>query len=324
LKSTDDAARAPAARVAPNPPAEPPAATAHPIPNQPTEPPAVVARADPAPAVEPRRPAPPLPAWPTASPSVYEDLLGYVLWPGDYADRLWSHGYGDVVNTLLVPMAANAEQAASLIADGMCSTKASELADRVVARTRETIEPTPAQQAALDALASALGEAIDRGRTGVCAGTGDAIERMVAGLWTMWDATLLMRPPLERFYDSLTPEQKARLAGSDAASQALARACADQHAADGAGNRLARVPGADSSDPSRRLTLETLRERSGELIKFLALSCPRGTAPTPMDRLAAAGDRMNALLYVVMSMSPTVTELHSAPKEETKPSASDH
>jgi hypothetical protein len=322
FRSADDPSQAPAARAASSPPVEPPAIPApRTAPNLRTEPPAKVARAEPAQAVETPRPAPPLPAWPTASSSVYEDLLGYVLWPGDYADRLWSHGYGDVVNTLLVPMTANTEQAASLIADGMCSTKASELADRLVTRTREIIEPTPAQQAALDELASALGEAIDRGRTAVCTGTGDALERMVAGLWTMWDATLLMRPPLQRFYDSLTPEQKARLAGSDAASQALARVCADPQAADGAGNRLARVLGAD---PSKRLTLETLRERSAELIKFLALSCPRETEPTPMDRLAAAGDRMNALLYVVMSMSPAVTELQGARRQDTKPSASDH
>jgi hypothetical protein len=319
LKSPDDPAHAPAARAVPNPPVEPPAVpAARTAPNLPSEPPARVARAEPTQAIEPPRPTPSLPAWPTASPSVYEDLLGYVLWPGDYADRLWSHGYGDVINTLLVPMTANTEQAAGLIADGMCSTKASELADRLVARTREIIAPTPAQQAALDELASALGEAIDRGRTTVCAGTGDAPERMVAGLWTMWDATLLMRPPLQKFYDSLTPEQKAGLAGSDAASRALARVCADPHAAEGAGDRLARALGAD---PSQRLTLETLRGRSAELIKFLALSCSRETEPTPMDRLAAAGDRMNALLYVVMSMSPSVTELQGARPQDTKPPA---
>jgi hypothetical protein len=301
-KSADDPARGPDPRAA--------AAT-------PAQPAALMARADSSQAVAPPRPAPPMPAWPTASPSVYEDLLGYVLLPGDYADRLWSHGYGDVMNTLLVPMTANPEQAASLIADGMCSTKASALADRLVARTRELIGPTPAQQAALDDLAAALGEAIARGRTEVCAGTGDPLARMVAGLWTMWDATLLMRPPLERFYDSLTPEQQAKLTGGVAAGQALARACADQHAADGAPDRLARALGVD---PSRRLTLAALRDRSAELIKFLALSCPRETEPTPMDRLAAAGDRMNAMLYVVMSMSPTVTELYGAHPDEPKPS----
>ena len=314
-------AQSTASRAAPSPASAPRAA-----PNPPTEPPVVEARADSSHAVEPLRSAPPAapptPPWPTASPSVYEDLLGYVLWPGDYADRLWTHGYGDIVNTLMAPMTAgaNADPAASMIADGMCSTQASELADRLIARTGEIIVPTPTQKSALDALASALGEAIDRGRAAVCAGTGDPLKRMVDGLWTMWDATLLMRAPLEKFYDSLTQAQKAKLMGNTSAGQALARACADQHAADWPDERLARTLGVDQQ---RRLTLEALRERSSELIKFLATSCPQETMPTPMDRLGAAGDRMNALLYVVMSLSPALNELYGPIKNEPKtPSAS--
>jgi hypothetical protein len=310
-----------AARAAPSP-----APTARAVPNPPIEPPAVEARADPSHAVEPSRPAPaaappvapPLMApWPLASPSVYEDLLGYVLWPGDYADRLWTHGYGDIMNTLLAPMtaAANADQAAIMIQNGMCSTKASDLADRLIARSGEIIVPTPAQQAALDELASALGEAIDRGRAAVCAGTGDPLKRMVDGLWIMWDATLLLRAPLEKFYDALTPAQKEKLMGGAAASEALARACADQHTADWSGERLAQVLG---SGEQQRLTLESLRQRSSELIKFLAISCPQEIKPTPMDRLEAAGDRMNALLYVVMSMSPAMNELYGSLKDEPK------
>jgi hypothetical protein len=313
-----------ATRVVPSPPP-----SGRPVPNPPTEPPVVEARADPSYAVEPPRPAaaaaPPavslVAPWPLASPSVYEDLLGYVLWPGDYADRLWTHGYGDIMNTLLAPMtaAANANQAASMIQNGMCSTKASDLADRLITRSSEIIAPTPAQQAALDELASALGEAINRGRAAVCAGTGDPLKRMVDGLWIMWDATLLLRTPLEKFYDTLTPAQREKLIGGAAAGEALARACADQHTADWSGERLAQALGAGEQ---QRLTLEALREHSSELIKFLAISCPQEIKPTPMDRLEAAGDRMNALLYVVMSMSPAMNELYGSLKDGPKaPSA---
>ncbi|HEY6256031.1 MAG TPA: hypothetical protein VIY51_09595 [Xanthobacteraceae bacterium] len=271
------------------------------------------------------RPAPlaaPAPPWPTASPSAYEDLLGYVLWPADYSDHLWNHGYGDIMNALLTPMAANPDQAASMIANGMCSAKASDLADRLVARTREIIAPTPAQQAALDELSAALRQAIERGRVSVCSGTGDPLKRMVDGLWTMWDATLLLQDPLEKFYDSLTDAQKAKLAGETSAGQALARVCADQHSGDWSPERLAQALGAGEA---QRLTLATLRERSSELIKFLAGSCPEGSEPTPLDRLQAARNRMNALLYVVMSMSPAVSELYGARADDAhRPSASKH
>jgi hypothetical protein len=304
---------APAARAAPNPPLERPA---------------VEARAEPSHAVEPPRRTPAAaasmpPPWPTASASVYEDLLGYVLWPGDYVDRLWTHGYGDIMNTLLSPMtaAANADQAAGMIQNGMCSAKASELADRLIARTSEIIVPTPDQKMALDELGSALGEAIDRGRAAVCSGAGDPLKRMEDGLWTMWDATLLMRAPLEKFYGSLTQAQKAKLTDGASAGQAMARACADQHADDWSGDRLER---ALRPDPQQRLTLEALRQQSSELIKFLAVSCPREIKPTPIDRLKAAGDRMNALLYVVMNVSPTLSELYGPRNgEPNKPSVPD-
>jgi len=263
----------------------------------------VAARTDAKPA--PRRtPVAPAPAWPVASPGVYEDLLGYVLWPGDYADHLWTHGYGDIMNTLLAP--ASSEQAAGSTANGMCSLKASELADQLIAHTRDTIAPTDAQQAALDELAGALREAIGRGRALVCSPAGDPLQRMVDGLWTMWDATLLLRPPLEKFYNSLTEAQQEKLAGQ--ASQALRQACAEQ-TTDWSPDRLAQALGTGSE---QRPALAQLQQHSAELIKFLAASCPQGSKTTPIDRLEAAGDRMNAMLYVVMSMSTTVHDLHDA------------
>ena len=271
------------------------------VPSTPAQPAATAPTAKPAPR---RTPVATAPAWPVASPGVYEDLLGYVLWPGDYADHLWTHGYGDIMNTLLAP--TSNEQAAGSIANGMCSVKASELADQLIAHTRDTIAPTDPQQVALDELAGALREAIERGRALVCSPAGDPMQRMVDGLWTMWDATLLLRPPLEKFYNSLTEAQQEKLTGQ--ASQALRQACAEQ-AADWSPDRLAQALGAGIE---QRPALEQLQQHSAELIKFLAASCPQGSKTTPIDRLEAAGDRMNALLYAVMSMSTTVHDLHDA------------
>lgn len=129
---SDRPASAPAAQANPPQPA-----------NQPAKPSVVEARAEPAHAAEPRQPTASALAWPVASPSVYEDLLGYVLWPGDYADRLWSHGYGDIIDTLLASTAANADQTSGMIQKGMCSAKARELADALIVRTGNIIMPTP-------------------------------------------------------------------------------------------------------------------------------------------------------------------------------------
>jgi hypothetical protein len=297
-----------------------PAPAAQFAPHPPSEPLAVEARAEPAHLAEPPQPAPPPPPmslppslpppWPTASASVYADLLGYVLWPGDYADRLWTHGYGDILSTLLAPAAADPDQAAGKLQSGMCSTQANELADQLIARTGALIVPTPEQQAALDELGSALGEAIDRGRAAVCTASGDPLKRMQDGLWIMWDATLIMRPPLEKFYDALTDAQKAKLLGGASASEALARACAG---GSGGGLEQALLQRPGGAAPQQRLMLEALRQQSAVLIKILATSCPRQAKPTPVDRLEAASARMNALLYVTMSMSPALAELNQYP-----------
>jgi hypothetical protein len=304
------AAPAPSAQTAHTPPSGPVTIEARAEPAHVTEPPPPAQMPPPLqPALEPALEAP----WPIASPSVYADLLGYVLLPGDYADRLWVHGYGDIINTLLAPAAADPDQAAGLIQNGMCSSKASELADQLIARTGALIVPTPEQKAALDELGSALGLAIERGRAAVCTGSGNPLKRMQDGLWIMWDATLLTRAPLEKFYQALTDTQKAKLLGGASAGEALARACAGQAESQpgGSGGRLEQAflqrPG--GADPQQRLMFETLRQQSAAVTRILATSCPRQAKPTPMDRLEAAGERMNTMLYVAMSLSPALAEL---------------
>jgi hypothetical protein len=240
--------------------------------------------------------------WPTASASVYEDLLGYVLLPADYADRLWAHGFGDLMGPLVAGGQASGKEAALALENGMCSAKASELAGGLVKRTAVTVAPNADQQAALDALGAAMTEVIERGRTKICSASGDPLARTAAGLWTMWDATLLMQPPLERFYASLDPAQQAKLAGTAAAAQALARACTDQRSL---GN-LARI--AQTLPAEQRQRLDGLREHSADLIKILAASCPKEAEPTPIDRLKAARNRMNTLLYVAMTVASSMNE----------------
>jgi hypothetical protein len=263
--------------------------------------------------------------WPQTSPSVYEDLLGYILLPHDYADRLWTHGYGDVANAVLPApaTAAQGDQAARMIANGMCSSEAQMLADKPLARISETLDLAADQRAALDQLHAALGQAIERGRAALCGSDAkagaDRLKPMIDGLWTMWDATILMRGPLARFYDSLTPEQKAKLTDAGPADAKAAGACADQRAADWPAERLQQAMGLrERPSEEQRRSLEALRQRFTELAQFLATSCPQESEPTPIKRLTAAGERMNALLYAVMNTGPAMAEFQAAPESQAR------
>jgi len=295
----------------PEPP-KPPATTEAPARTEPTEPARSEARLD-VPREAPPSAAqrqPPL-AWPQASPSVYEDLLGYILWPQDYADRLWAHGYDDIVSTALMPAAARSDQMPAMLANGMCSKDAQALADKPIARIADTLELRTDQRATLDELRAALGQAVERGRAALCGGagqsSGDRFKPMIDALWTMWDTTILMRTPLEKFYNSLTPDQKAKLASASPADAKAAGACAAQRSAQFPAERIRQAIGAGGKPtPEQQRALETLQQRFTELAQFLATSCPQANDRSPMLRLSAAGDRMNALMYAVLNMGPAM------------------
>jgi hypothetical protein len=267
---------------------------------------------------------PPPAAWPASSPNVYEDLLGYILWPRDYGDRLWAHGYDDIVGAVLTPAAAaRSGEAASMIANGMCNAEAASLADKPIARVGEILTLTDEQRARLDEVRVAIGLAIERGRAALCGNAsqapGEPLKAMREGLWTMWDATILMRAPLERFLNSLTPEQRATLlqAGETASTPG---ACAEPPPAGpdraAMNERLAQAIEAMAGrnpSPDQRAKLDALRAQLGELAKFLATSCPQSAELSPIGRLSAAGERMNALMYVVVNLSPSLSAFRGPP-----------
>jgi LTXXQ motif family protein len=281
-------------------------------------------RVEPSRPVARSQPAQPATLWPAAAPSAYEDLLGYALWSNDYADRFWTHGYVDIVSAMLAPAAAAPSANGGEAARGMCGARAKELAEKPLARVEQTLALTQAQQAALQDLRAALDQAIDRGKS-ICDGplntAAERYETVVRALWSMRDAAVFVRGPLDKFYESLSDEQKAQLGGSakSAASSAppdgLARACMGQRATDWP---AARIEQAIRPNEEQRASLQALQAQLSELAQFLMTSCPRDVPPTPLAKLDAASDRVNAILFTLMSMDPAFVNFYSSLSDQQK------
>src|SRR5262249_57233503 len=96
---------------------------------------------------------------------------------------------------------------------------ASDLTDWPIARISEAVQPTEAQRPALDELRAASQQAMDLLKAGCpndlpSTPTG-RLAAMESRVKAMLQAVQTGRPPLERFYQLLSDEQKARLkAGS--------------------------------------------------------------------------------------------------------------
>ena len=278
--------------------------------------------------------------WPAAA----AHLVEYVFFPKGN-DRFWAHGYDSIVYAAFAasdlddqrtkPAANQLSDAASpakapLSSADLCGTiSAAADADALIERIGRAIGPSASQRDVLEQLRVALVQAIER-INATCPALVPATftERLNAiqdRIWIMHDALLTLRLPFENFYNSLTDEQQRRLrrdepqSGESGASVTDGRAqtCAEPAAgiADGIMRAIGRA--APPSEP-QRAGVEALRLNSAAMARVIAGSCPTDPLLAPMGRFAAATDRLDVMLFAVMSMSPALQQLYNLLDDKQK------
>ena len=274
-------------------------------------------------------------AWPTA----YEDVIGFTLWPKEYGERLRVHGIGDVLATALAPsatvaarMRANVQQARadepnSVPVVPTCGSVNLTSSDWPIAQIASTVDLTDAQRGTLDQFKTAFNDAVSSIKSN-CRNDANLapVERLRAmqdSLWTVHDATQLIRAPLAKFYDSLTDEQKQRFAalgppqaGSRTMSRSeMARMCDLPASAEAPMRQIEQ--GLRPTKP-QRASLELLQKRSFEMGQFLMASCLKPVPATPAERLDAAADRLTAVIFAISNVNIALNDFTSGLSDEQK------
>jgi LTXXQ motif family protein len=276
--------------------------------------------------------------------NVYEDILGYALWPNDYAGRFWTRGYGDIMKSVVVPATAPASArdeehrrgrrlASARARDanrgtanadpgaGMCSPQAKEQASGPIDRIERTLELTEAQMLKLQELRAAVAEAVERGKAAcrdvLPRAPSDRLKAMMDGLWALRDADILFRTPLDRFYRSLTDEQKVRLGspGTTAGGPPPAGATCGLSAND---MPIEEITQSVRPTQEQRASLDMLQGMSADLSKYLTAACPQETPSTPVGRLDAAGERVTAMLYAAVNLDPALNGFYFQLSDEQR------
>ena len=288
--------------------------------------------------------------WPDAA----ADLADYVLFANGN-DRFWSHGYDTIVNAAFAPSptekqravrvrppATRLSDAASAMtpaasADPCGAISASGEADVLIERIERAAEPNASQRDAREQLRQALAQAIERVKSSCPAAMPTTVaERLKAiqdRIWAMHDALLTIRLPFETFYSSLTDEQRQRLRREELESAGLAAGASEGHgqtvadrraptcsesAAGTADSILRAIARAARPSEQQRGGLEALRQRSAAMAQLIAGSCPSDAQLDPMARFAAAKDRLDVMLFVVMSMSPVLQQFYDSLDDKQK------
>ena len=268
--------------------------------------------------------------------SAADDLVECAFFPRGANARFWAFGYGAILSNAFAasntddlrrsrPTVAKggdirldgkaADASDDHCGSGRVSDNADPLADRLIERIERAIQPNASQRDVLVELRAALTHTIDHIKTACpAAAAATPTERLKAiqdRIWAMRDALLTLRLPFEKFYGSLSDEQRWRLHRADPDAETAATTGSAGARADGCGERAASIADwpmraierAVRPTEQQRATLEALRMRLAAMAQLIASSCPTYPLLGPTDRIAAAADRLDVMLFTVMTLS---------------------
>jgi LTXXQ motif family protein len=278
--------------------------------------------------------------WPDAS----ADLVDYLIFPKGKDERFWVYDYSTIVGAAFAGSFADEARVlrSRRLADGGATVLQSEPdpsigrcdrnvmdADALIARVEQAIAPTSLQRDILEQLRTALAAAAERINSScpaaIPATLAQRLKAVQDRIWAMRDGLLTIRLPLEKFYGSLSGEQHWRLQreqpdareGAPKAAVASAPMCSVPAAASVEALMRA-IERAVRLAPEQRASFEPLRLRSLAMAQLIADSCPTYPLLGDMDRLAAAADRLDVMLFAVMSMSQALQNFYDSLDDRQK------
>jgi LTXXQ motif family protein len=265
--------------------------------------------------------------WPYAYDDFYDGMFGaYALgYDGTYASAGpsgSSGGYGRRAYAL-----GGTSGGRSVEAD-LCSGQTVGLTDWPIERIADTVEPNDAQRAILDELRNATAQALDQLKvacpTELPSTPTGRLEAMRQRLEAMVSAVRTMRPVIEKFYNSLNDEQKARFnalspdeSDQQQAQRSLTQVCGER-ASGIAGLPLERIERTVQPDGAQRSALKALQDATSEAANLLSSECPTYRALTPVVRLQAMEQRLDAMLHAVQTVQPALEKFYSSLDDEQK------
>lgn len=273
-------------------------------------------------------------------PYAYGDFFYYALWPYEYAsyDPFWYYGYDDIYEGIFPPYnyaeyvqgsgaPARMSELTQSVAQS-CADEAAEVTGWPIDQIQAAVQPSAQQTSLLDDLGNAIVRASDviksQCPTRVSFTPTDRLADMQTRLEGLVQAVNLVQPPLAKFYDSLSDEQKARFNDigtqnrqpSDQAKQAAnpQAACGESVMA----FPTERIDHTVQPNDAQRTKLQALADASGKAADLIKASCPSQMPATPPDRLAAEGRHLQAMLQGVQTIRPALVDFYNALSDEQK------
>jgi LTXXQ motif family protein len=200
-----------------------------------------------------------------------------------------------------------------------------------IASITRTVRPTPEQRALLDELKTAAAKAADVFKHS-CADTyamtpPGRLQAMTNRVSATLEAVRIVRPALERFYNSLSDEQQARFnaLGPDIGKQepqqpqqeAKSENCGEPKSSL-TQLPIERIEAVVHPAGKQKEALARLSEATNEAVKVLQAACPDDVPLTPVGRLEAMEKRLEAMMQAAKLVQPALDEFYATLGSEQK------
>jgi LTXXQ motif family protein len=291
-------------------------------------------------------------------PYAYTDVFHYTFWPYAYEPSYWAHAYDDFFDGVFFPDGAPYIEYANGSYEGPYARTGSvqsreppghvtQAARQVCAEPDKGVTAWPferivqAVQLADDqkALLEDLKRAADKAAEGFKRACPESLpltppgrlKAMTIRLRATLDAVKQVRPPLEKFYESLSDEQKARFneigpeLGRDQERTArnVPRQKPQQGDCGGAKSGLSslaieRIEERVAPTEAQFGALDRLNGAVNKAVETLQSACPTSIPLTPVGRLEVMQQRLEAMIEVTNTVRPALEDFYASLGNEQK------
>ncbi len=212
-----------------------------------------------------------------------------------------------------------------------CGADSRDVAGVPVDEIQQALNPTDEQRAALDELGNASVQAAQLVKsscpTDVSLTPIGRIDAMQQRVQAMISAVKVVRPALEKFYNMLTDEQKARFnalgqnqrppanEGSPVAGGSPAAGCKNRAIPDWPTAQIQRTV---HPTGAQEAALNTLQNAAAKAKDILEASCPTEMPATPLARLSAMEQRLQTISAAIATVRGPLNDFYGSLSDEQK------
>jgi hypothetical protein len=288
-------------------------------------------------------------------PYAYSDIFGYTFWADGYEPGYWAYAYDDFFDGVFwgyggppaeyayAPEAAPPRTARApakySTARAVCKQPGSGITAWPFGDITKKVDLNGEQKDLLDEMKSASKDAAKQFSESCPPDSNFAstppgrLDAMTARLDATLQAVETVRPSLERFYASLSDEQKERFneIGPDTAKIAAAgknetQGSGSEQTANNCGDPkpglanlpIERIEDTVKPDDSQQGKLKDLETATNEAVGTLQAACPDDVPMTPPGRLDAMEKRLKAMVEAANTVKPALDSFYGSLNNEQK------